>query len=201
MKQVYAIMLKIFYPAFVALVASVIFTGCTRLQEPTVLNSGGSSASESDFGLGPDEIIPSELPEDWSNQNALTERTADEGISDGRYNGRNMLLGIHKPVYFGFDSSAIASAERVKLQKAAEYLLENPGKGLLLEGRCDWYGTAEYNLALGDRRAASARDYLITLGVEPSRLETLSKGSLDAIPGLSKIDSAQDRRAEIIVLE
>ena len=80
-------------------------------------------------------------------------------------------------------------------------MLDNPARGLLLEGRCDWYGTAEYNLALGDRRAASARDYLITLGIEPSRLEILSKGSLDASPGLSKIESAQDRRADLIVLE
>ena len=201
MKQVYDTMLKIFYPAFVILVASIAITGCSRLQDPTVLSSGGSGSSQSELGFGTDEIMPSELPEDWSNQNALTERSAEEGITDGRYNGRDMITGMYKPVYFGFDSSAIAAAERLKLQQAAEYLLENPSQGLLLEGRCDWYGTAEYNLALGDRRAASARDYLITLGIEPSRLETLSKGSLDAIPGLSKIDSAQDRRAEIIVLD
>ncbi|MGC6456106.1 MAG: OmpA family protein [Coraliomargaritaceae bacterium] len=193
-------MLKRSYTAVIILLATLAITGCPRLQDPTVLN-GGADSSSSNNGYGPDEIIPSELPSDWSNENSLTERSSEEGISDGRYNGRTMMMGILRPVYYGFDSSAIAAAERVKLQEAADYLLNNPERGLLLEGRCDWYGTAEYNLALGDRRAASARDYLITLGVEPSRVEILSKGSLDAASGLSKIDSAKDRRAELIVLE
>ena len=181
-------------------------SGCTRLQDPTRLNDGlnssrnGSSQSEV-LGFNPGELMPSDRPEDWSNDDVLNQRDPEDGITDGRYNGRAMMMGILKPVYYGFDSSAIAAAERVKLQQAADYLLDNPARGLLLEGRCDWYGTAEYNLALGDRRAASARDYLITLGIEPSRLEILSKGSLDASPGLSKIESAQDRRADLIVLE
>jgi|TARA_A100001015_G_C14986379_1_gene711717 peptidoglycan-associated lipoprotein len=192
-------MRKQLYPAIIALFALLSFSGCSRIQDPTVLKSGGSSQSELGFSSG--ELLPSEIPEDWSNPDSLTERGSEEGISDGRYNGRNMMIGILDPVYYGFDSSAIAAAERVKLQEAADYLINNPARGLLVEGRCDWYGTSEYNLALGDRRAASARDYLITLGVEPGRLETLSKGSLDAVSGLSKIESAVDRRAELIVLE
>ena len=61
--------------------------------------------------------------------------------------------------FFGFDSSAISGDER---DPTSSQLSREPGEKLLLEGHCDWYGTAEYNLALGDRRAIGARDYLIT---------------------------------------
>ena len=116
-------------------------------------------------------------------------------------NGQTMAPGLLDDVYFGFDSSSISASERSKLSAAADYLAANPQDNLLIEGYCDWYGTTEYNLALGDRRANSAKDYLITLGVSPSRVETLSKGSLESVSGLSKTESAQDRRAELIVLQ
>ena len=70
-----------------------------------------------------------------------------------------------------------------------------------MEGHCDWYGTEDYNLALGDRRANSARDYLTTLGIGIDRIDTLSKGSLEATAGLSKSESGQDRRVELIILK
>jgi len=176
----------------------ILITGCSRLQEPTALSSlTGSGDSTNSIG---EDLIPSERSEDWSDS-TLDERDWSESIEDGKYNGREMVAGALEPVYYGFDSSAIAAAERIKLQSAAEYLLENSNTGLLIEGHCDWYGTAEYNLALGDRRAKSARDYLITLGVEPERMEILSKGSLDAATGLSKIDATIDRRSDLIVLK
>ena len=111
------------------------------------------------------------------------------------------IEGILEDVFFSFDSYSIASTERTKLQSAADYLKGNPQDGLLIEGHCDWYGTADYNLALGDRRAKSIRDYLITLGISANRIETLSKGSLEATSGLSKPEARKDRRGELIVLQ
>lgn len=145
--------------------------------------SGGSSGG--DFGVAPEEL---EL------------RDEGEGIVDGTYNGREMVTGVLDPVYFGFDSSSIRREEREKVREAAEYLEENSSAGLLIEGHCDWHGTSEYNLALGDRRAKSVRDYLETLGVSGDRIETLSKGDLEATPGLSKEQAAEERRAKLIVL-
>ena len=138
---------------------------------------------------------------DFGYDNGLIDRGTGEGIEDGMYEGKRMIEGILMPVYFGFDSSSVAAAERSKLQEAANYLNENPQNDLLIEGHCDWYGTADYNIALGERRAASARDYLLTLGINASRLNTVSKGSLEAIGGLPKDASANDRRADLIVLE
>ena len=167
---------------------SLFLSGC-KTQPPTSSNSGAS------WG---EDIIPYGVEEGWG----LDPR--DSGAIDveaGMYNGRPMVEGILQDVFFRFDSHAIASSERSKLQAAAEYLLTNSQDGLLIEGHCDWYGTSDYNLALGDRRAKSIRDYLITLGVSQNRIETLSKGSLEATSGLSKSEAKQDRRGELIVLQ
>ena len=111
-----------------------------------------------------------------------------------------MVEGILPSIYFGFDSSSVGASERLKIQQAAEYLEQNSEHHLLVEGHCDWYGTSEYNLVLGDRRANSIGNYIDTLGIKPERIEKLSKGSLEATSGLSKAQSSQNRRADLIVL-
>lgn len=127
---------------------------------------------------------------------------AREGtLSDNYYNGKQMILGVLDPVFFGFDSMAIDPSQRPTLSKAAQYLADNPQYDLLIKGRCDWYGTEEYNLALGDLRANSAALYLEDLGVEKSRINTVSLGSLEAAIGLSKSAAKKDRKAELILLK
>ena len=138
---------------------------------------------------------------DWGADGDLEPRDANAGIGGGMYNGREMVTGVLPSIYFGFDSSSVSASERGKLQQAADYLEANPSHGLLIEGHCDWYGTAEYNLALGDRRAESVSNYLGTLGITPLRIEKLSKGSLEATSGLSKSQSSEDRRADLIILK
>lgn len=108
--------------------------------------------------------------------------------------------GVLETIYFQFESSSIAPQERAKLNAAAEYLASNPSSYLVLEGHCDWRGTQEYNLALGDRRAKSALDYLVTLGVAQSRLQTLSQGDLKATEGASSAQMAKERKVELLVI-
>ncbi len=120
---------------------------------------------------------------------------------DGVIETDDMIRGLLQPVYFDFDQSAIRSSERAKLQAAYEYLTQNPQHRLLLEGHCDWRGTAEYNLGLGDRRAGTAKQFLTTLGAATSRVETLSKGDLEAVENASTDQMANDRRVEIVILK
>jgi peptidoglycan-associated lipoprotein len=68
-----------------------------------------------------------------------------------------------QPVYFGLDRAAVAAPERPKLQAAIKWLADNPTNRLVLVGHCDWRGTAEYNLGLGDRRANAVKQYLWTI--------------------------------------
>jgi peptidoglycan-associated lipoprotein len=109
-------------------------------------------------------------------------------------------LSVVEPIFFALDRFAVAPAERPKLQNALKWLQDNPGKNLVLVGHCDWRGTAEYNLGLGENRSNSVKRYLVSLGAEASRLETLSKGSTEAKQGGSEADWSKDRRVDFIEL-
>jgi peptidoglycan-associated lipoprotein len=80
------------------------------------------------------------------------------------------------PVYFDFDKSFIREDAKPALQKTADYLKKNKNAKIQIQGNCDERGTSEYNMALGDRRATSAKKYLVGLGVEGNRVSTVSYG-------------------------
>jgi peptidoglycan-associated lipoprotein len=113
----------------------------------------------------------------------------------------NTIRGLLQPVYFDFNQYNIKGAERTKLQAAKDYLDKNPQYRLLLEGHCDWRGTSEYNLGLGDHRANAAKKYLISIGVSADKLETLSKGSEEATKNADDSSAAKDRRDDLVVLK
>ncbi len=79
-------------------------------------------------------------------------------------------------VYFAYDSYTLSSESRAVLAKQAAWLNSYPRVRLLIAGNCDERGTREYNLALGARRASAVKEYLVNLGVDPSRLTTISYG-------------------------
>lgn len=104
-------------------------------------------------------------------------------------------------VFFDFDSSTLSEASRDTLSANATVLLKKqPNLKVQVEGHCDERGSAEYNLALGERRAKSAMNYLVTLGVPASRLSTISYGEeKPADPGHDEAAWAKNRRAEFVV--
>lgn len=79
-------------------------------------------------------------------------------------------------IFFEFDKSRIVDESKEILKRNAEWLKENPNVKVMIEGHCDERGTIEYNLALGERRALSTRNYLAALGIDPSRVFTISYG-------------------------
>ena len=107
---------------------------------------------------------------------------------------------VVEPIYFALDRYAVAPAERPKLDAAIKWLADNPTKSLVMVGHCDWRGTAEYNLGLGDRRANSVKNFLVSKGADPKRLETLSKGSTDAKQGGGESEWQKDRRVDFVEL-
>ena len=99
-------------------------------------------------------------------------------------------------VFFGYDSSVIDSDGQDTLQKQADYLKKNTGINVTVEGHCDERGTREYNLALGERRATAAKNYLVSLGVSSSRIQTISYGKeRPAVVGDDESAWSQNRRA------
>jgi peptidoglycan-associated lipoprotein len=115
--------------------------------------------------------------------------------------GQNRTALQAQTVYFDFDKSDIKPSEREKLRVVKDYLDTHPGHKLLLEGHCDWRGTAEYNLSLGDRRANATKRYLQSIGVGPERVETLSKGSLEASKNADAATMEKDRRVDVVVVD
>jgi peptidoglycan-associated lipoprotein len=102
-------------------------------------------------------------------------------------------------VRFGFDESALLPETQTKLQKVADCIRRKPAGRVVLTGHCDERGTTEYNLALGSRRAESARKYLVDLGVAGT-LETVTMGKERPLCAESTESCwAQNRRAEILV--
>lgn len=105
-------------------------------------------------------------------------------------------------IYFDTDRYNIDSPDATALSAQAQWLMQYPGKRATLEGHCDERGTREYNLALGERRANAAKNYLATLGVDPSRLNTVSYGKeRPAALGSDEESWAKNRRAVTITID
>ena len=110
-------------------------------------------------------------------------------------------VSAFETVYFDFDKSDLRQDARNALTKNAETLLKsNRTAKIKIEGHCDERGSAEYNLALGERRATSALQYLVTLGVKPDRLSIISYGKeKPAVQGHDEEAWAKNRRAEFVI--
>jgi len=112
----------------------------------------------------PEETAPEANEEDL--QAAAAMRTAEQA--------RNQFVSEH--IYFPFDSAELSPLAQATLKRKAAWLKDNPDAMVTIAGNCDERGTNEYNLALGERRAESARAYLVDLGISASRLSTISYG-------------------------
>ena len=88
----------------------------------------------------------------------------------------DLVQNVGDRVFFEYDSAVLTPDGRRTLERQAEWLRLFPEHNVMIEGHCDERGTREYNLALGERRASAARDYLIAFGMDPARLTTTSYG-------------------------
>ena len=103
-------------------------------------------------------------------------------------------------VFFDYDSAELSSSAQSTLDANGKVLNDNASTSLTIEGHCDERGTVEYNLALGDRRAQSAKDYLVRFGVPGTRLSTISYGEERPFAdGHDEAAWAQNRRAHFVV--
>ena len=106
----------------------------------------------------------------------------------------------NEDVQFEFDSARLSMEAQDILRRKAEWLKENPRAKVIIEGHCDERGTNDYNLALGDRRAFSAKSFLVDLGIIESRLTTVSYGEERPLdPGSDEEAWAKNRRAHFVI--
>ena len=111
------------------------------------------------------------------------------------------LVEIGDRVFFGLDQQDLSPEARATLDQQAAFLNQQSALAVVIEGHADERGTREHNLALGDRRANSVRDYLIALGVNPDRIRTVSYGEeRPAVVGSNESAWAQNRRAVTVIV-
>lgn len=167
-----------------ALVASVVL-GCGSKQKPSTTETTSTAPQP------PAPPPPAPVFEE------MTEESEQDELAAPEESGEEELF---TPVYFEYDSSVLGAEARQHLADVAEYLAQNPDATLLVEGHCDERGTTEYNIGLGERRAQAIRDYLVRLGVDGTRISTISYGEeRPAVAGHDEMAWAMNRRGELVL--
>lgn len=133
---------------------------------------------------------PTIVPPDPSFEDELASKDIDEINRNSPF----------QPVFYGYDQAEVDAEGQRVLEANAEILKKYPTWVITIEGHADERGTAEYNLALGERRALAARNYLVSLGIPADRLRTVSYGKeFPFDPGHSEEAWARNRRAHFVV--
>jgi len=145
--------------------AGLSFTACKK--KPPTTTESAKSASETPTTPAPTEVAPP--PPSQPSSPVQTESLPG---SVEEINRRGFL----KDAFFDYNKADLRDDARSALSANADWLKKNTSVQFLIEGHCDDRGTTEYNLALGDRRANAAREYLVSLGVDAARIRTVSYG-------------------------
>lgn len=112
----------------------------------------------------------------------------------------DLVVNVGDRVFFGFDEYTLTAEAQSTLDRVAAWMQSNPSVTVSVEGHADERGTREYNLALGERRANAAMNYVAALGVSPDRMRTVSYGEeRPAVIGSNEASWAQNRRAVFVV--
>tara|TARA_Y100001936_G_C15724903_1_gene482972 strand:- start:87 stop:611 length:525 start_codon:yes stop_codon:yes gene_type:complete len=161
----------------------MIISACTTKPKDAA-DASGTGAKSTDSSVSAEE-------------GTITE-TDGSGIVSGSQ--EDLIVNVGDRVFFGYDSADLDSDALELLQDQVAWLKQNSSVSITIEGHCDERGTREYNLALGEKRAQSVKNYLIGLGISPDRVSTISYGKeRPAVVGSNDGAWAQNRRSVTIV--
>ena len=136
----------------------------------------------------------------YGGKKVVTKPPAPQGFSITPGSGRDFVVNVGDRVFFALDKSNLSSQSRAMLEKQAAWLKRYGSVSVVVEGHADERGTREYNLGLGERRANSAKDYLVAMGINPNRIKIISYGKeRPAALGHSEASWRQNRRAVTVV--
>lgn len=149
----------------------------------------------------PPEIAPPP-PQDVSTPTPTPAPAQSQAPQPGSQSHFSSAMAGADTIYFDTDQSNIDNEDSAALRRQAEYLLQYTGARATVEGHADERGTRDYNLALGERRANAAKNYLVSLGVPESRLRTVSYGEERPVAtGSNEQAWARNRRAVTVMIE
>ena len=182
----------------VMLVAALLATSCGRrkpaIPQPTPAPKSATTQPPAVTAAPPaaptrvDDALP--VPPQPLADDAVANRSLDDLNRDSPL----------KPVFFGLDSADLDDTGRSAAMANADVLKKYPSWIITIEGHCDERGTAEYNLALGERRSTAIKTYLTSLGISPDRIRTVSYGKeFPFNPGHTEDAWAQNRRGHFVI--
>ncbi len=162
---------------------------CSTTPKDTADSSGSGSTSTS----------TSSSSDASSSEGTITETSPDStSIEPGSQ--EDLIVNVGDRVFFNYDSSELDSDAQELLQDQVAWLKQYSDVSVIIEGHCDERGTREYNLALGEKRAQSVKNYLISLGISSDRVSTISYGKeRPAVVGSNDGAWAQNRRSVTLV--
>ena len=175
------------------IVSLMIMVACANKavkEEPLVTRKAGEEAWEK--------------PAEGSERASSDEKALEASVESKKYQGIEgefLESSLLQDIHFGFDRYDLMPKEREILSQNAELLFKHSQVKIQVEGHCDERGTIEYNLALGERRSNTARQYLMSLGISSNRISTISYGEEMPIdPRQNEEAWAKNRRAHFIIL-
>jgi len=181
-----------------------VLAGCHSMQGPTkesTLTPPGTtnprySSTQPDFS-NPSTTVNEPIQGIGNGNNPASRQDVLPGGIDWSHPPADLVLAT---VHFGFNEYNIGAADRKLLEAAAKSLAADPTIHVVAVGHCDWYGSEEYNLALGERRSNSVKNFLSKNAVAVAQIETLSFGQYGATPNVGKesAEAKNDRRVDLV---
>lgn len=182
----------------VAVTVTVALSGACRSKQPPVAQPVQPPVTTQEPQVVP-PTPPAPTPVQVTEWPVVTPKVPDDPMASRSIDDLNRESPL-QPAFFEYDSAEVSAAARTALDANAAVLRKYPAWAVTVEGHCDERGTAEYNSALGERRAAAARTYLVSLGIPAERLHIVSYGKeFPFDPGHAEAAWAKNRRAHFVI--
>ena len=159
----------------------------TMVTEPTTIENKTAMDDDADAKAKAEAMKQREIEEQMAREKAARAAAAKDRF-------------VNQNVHFEFDSAELSPMAKMLIREKADWLKENPGVSVTIEGHCDERGTTVYNLALGERRAMAVMNYLVDLGISPDRLNKVSYGEEKPLdPAKTEEAYRINRRAQFVL--
>ena len=187
-----------------ALLAAIVVPACQKKAKPVVAPTTSVAPSTvPDVPLTVTTATAQTVTEPQDFVAPKTDTVATEVLPNdiGELNRVAQSRGYIADAFFEYNDASLSADAQTALTNSATWLKKNSEYNLLIEGHCDERGTEQYNLALGDRRANQAKEYLVTLGVDASRIRTVSYGEERPFdPGHDESAWSKNRRDHLVLV-